>query len=72
MSINSIQNGGGLKMISSIVLWALWTSRRRRIFQEIQWNVVDVVKEIWLTLVHTLKGKCDAINGDSDVVFRMQ
>ena len=60
------------KFNSSIVLWALWTSRRRRIFQEIQWNVVDVVKEIWLTLMHTLKGEYDAIKGDSNAVFRKQ
>ena len=39
------------------------------IFQQIQWNVVDVVKDILLTLVHTLKGKYDAIKGDSDLVF---
>ena len=33
---------------------------------------MDVVKEIWVTLVHTLKGEYDAIKGDSDVVFRKQ
>ena len=69
MSINSIHDGVVWETISSIVLWVLWTSKCRRIFQEIQWNVVDVVKEIWLTLVHTLKGEYDAIKGDSDVVF---
>ena len=31
-----------------------------------------VVKDIWVTLVHTLKGEYDAINGDSDIVFRKQ
>ena len=30
---------------------------------------MDVVKEIWLTLVHTLKGEYDAIKGDADVDF---
>ena len=58
--------------ISPIVVWVLWTSRCRKIFQEIQWNVVDVVKEIWLILVHTLKGEYDAIKGDSKVVFQKQ
>ena len=56
--------------ISSITLCVLWTSRCLRIFQQIQWNDVDVVNEIWLTLVHTLKGEFDAIKGDSDVVLR--
>ena len=72
MPINSVQNGVVWETISSITLWVLWTSRRRRIFQQIQWNVVEVVKEIWVTLVHTLKGEYDAIKGDSDVVFRKQ
>ena len=31
---------------------------------------MDVVKEIWLTLVHTLKGEFDAIKGDLGVVLR--
>ena len=34
-----------------------------------QRNVVDVDKEIWLTLVHTLKGEYDTIKGYLDVVF---
>ena len=32
------------------------------IFQEIQWNVLDVVKEIWLTLVNTLEGEYDLVD----------
>ena len=72
MPINLVQNGVVWEMISSITIWVLWTSRCRRIFQQIQWNVVDVVKEIWVTLVHTLKGEYDAIKCDSDVVFRKQ
>ena len=70
MPINSVQNGVVWEPICSITLWFLWASRCRRIFQQIQWNVVDVVKEIWLTLVHTLKGEYDAIKGDSDDIFR--
>ena len=58
--------------ISSVTLWVLWTSICRRIFQQIQWNVVEVVKETWVTLVHTLKAEYDAIKGDSNVVFRKQ
>ena len=73
MPINSVQNGIVWEMISSIIIWVLWTCRSRRIFQQIQWNVVDVVKEIWMsTLVHTLKEEYDAIKGDSDAVFRKQ
>ena len=71
MHSNSIQNGVVWETISSITLWVLWTSRCRRIFQQIQWNVVDVVKEIWLTFVHTLfKGEYDVIKDVSGVVFQ--
>ena len=69
MSINSVQDCVVREMISSIVLWILWTSRYQGIFQEIQWNVVNVVKETWLTLVHTRKGEYDAIKGDLDIIF---
>ena len=31
---------------------------------------VDVVKEIWVTLINTLKGEYDAIKGDSHIVFK--
>ena len=69
MSINSIHDGVVWETISSIVLWVLWTSRCQRIFQEVEWNVVDILKEIWLTLVHTIIGEYDAIKGNSDVVI---
>ena len=59
-------------LISSIIVWVLWTSRCRRVFQQIKWNVVEVVKEIGGTLVHTRKGEYDAIKGDLDVAFRKQ
>ena len=42
MLINSIQNGVVWVTISSIIVWVLWTSRCRRAFQQIQWNVVEV------------------------------
>ena len=71
MPTNVVQNGVVWDTISSITLWVLWTNRCQRIFQQIVWNVVDVV-EIWVTLVHTLKGQYDAIKGDSNVVFRNQ
>ena len=71
MPINSVQHGVVWETISSITLWVLWTSRCRRIFKQIQWNVVDVVKEIWLTFVHTLfKGEYDVIKDVSGVVFQ--
>ena len=70
MPINLVQNGVLWETINSITLWVLWISRCSRIFQQIQWNVLDVVKEIWFTLERTLKGEYDAIKGDLNVDFR--
>ena len=64
MPFTLVQNGVVWETSNSIVLWALWISRYQGLFQEIQWNVVDVVKEMLLTLVHTLKGEYDVIEGD--------
>ena len=36
MHINSVHNGVVWETISSITIWVLWTSRHRRIFQQIQ------------------------------------
>ena len=33
---------------------------------------MDIVNEIWPTLVHTLKGEYDAIKGDSNGAFQKQ
>ena len=35
-------------------------------------NAVKLVKEIWLMLLHTLRGQYEAIHGEPDVVFRKQ
>ena len=35
-------------------------------------NAVDLVKEVWLMLVHTLRGQYDAIIGEPEVLIRRQ
>ena len=42
------------------------------VFQNVKPNVVELVKEIWLMLLHTLRGQFEAIHGEPDVVFRKQ
>ena len=59
-------------MISSLVVWVLWKARCKCVFQKVKPNAVELVKEIWLMLLHTLRGQYEAIPGDPDVVFRKQ
>ena len=41
--------------ISSLVVWVLWKARCKGVFQKVKPNAVELVKEIWLMLMHTLK-----------------
>ena len=58
--------------ISSLVVWILWKARCKCVFQNVKPNAVELVKEIWLMLLHTLRGQYEAIHGEPDVVFRKQ
>ena len=39
---------------------------------KVKQNVVEFVKDMWLMLLHTLRGKYEAIIGELEVVFRKQ
>ena len=59
-------------MISSLVVRVLWKARCKCVFQKVMLNEVELVKEIWFMLLHTLRGQYDAILGELDVVFHKQ
>ena len=59
-------------MIFSLVVWVLWKARCKCVFQKVKLNVIELVKDIWLMLWHTLRGQYEAITGEPDVVFRKQ
>ena len=46
--------------ISSLVVWVLWKARCKCIFQKFKPNVVELVNEIWLMLLHTVRGQYEA------------
>jgi hypothetical protein len=58
--------------ISSLVVWVSWKARCKCVFQKVKQNAVELVKEIWLMLLHTLRGQYDAITGEPEVVIRKQ
>ena len=58
--------------ISSFVVWVLWKARCKCVFQEVKQNVVELVRDIWFMLIHTLRGQYKAIIGEIEVVFRKQ
>ena len=43
--------------LSSLVVWVLWKTRCKCVFKKVKQNVVELVKEIWLMLLHTLRGQ---------------
>ena len=58
--------------ISSLVFWVLWKARCKCVFQNVKPNAVELVKEIWLMLLHTLRGQHESIHGELAVVFCKQ
>ena len=42
------------------------------VFQKVKQNVVELVTNIWLMLLHTLRGQYEAITGEPEVIFRKQ
>ena len=50
----------------------MWKARCKCVFQKVKQNVVELVKEIWLMLLHTLRGQYEAIIGEPEVVIRKQ
>ena len=56
-------------MISSLVVWVLWKARCKCVFQKVKYNVVELVKQVWLILLHTLTGQYDAITCKPEVVI---
>mgnify|MGYP006889224167 CR=1 FL=1 len=59
-------------MISSLVVWVLRKARYKCVFQKVKQHAVELDKEMWLMLRHTLRGQYEAITGEPDVVFRKQ
>ena len=42
------------------------------VFQKVKQNVVELVKDTWLMLLHTLRGQDEAITDELEGVFRKQ
>ena len=66
-----IYQNQGLVYDISLLIWALWKAKCKCIFQKVKQNVVELLKEIWLMLLHTIRGQYEAITGEHDV-FRKQ
>ena len=71
-SIHCLEEDMVWSTISSLVVWVLWKARCKCVFQKVKQNAVDLVKEVWLMLIHTLRGQYDAIIGEPEVVIRRQ
>ena len=72
LTIHCLEEDKVSTMISSLVVWVLWKARCKCLFQKVKQNVVELVTNIWLMLLHTLRGQYAAITGEPEVIFRKQ
>ena len=71
-TIHFLEEGKVWSTISSLVVWVLWKARCKCVFQKVKQNAVELVKEIGLMLLHTLRGQYEAITSEPDVVVHKQ
>ena len=55
--------------ISSLVIWVLWKARCKCVFQKVKQNSIELVKKIWLMLLHSLRGQYEAITSEPMLCF---
>ena len=55
--------------VSSLVVWVLWKARCKCVFQKVKQKAVELVNEIWLMLLHTLRGQYEVITSEPEVVI---
>ena len=53
-------------MQSSTSINHFWKAQCSLIFHQLKTSTIELVSNIWLDIVHTLKGQWDGIVGDSD------
>ena len=58
-----LQSGKNVRWtyVSSLVMWVLWNARCRAIFQNMYEAPAELVKILWIELVHSLKGYWERI-----------
>ena len=54
------------EILSSTIVYHIWKARCSLVFHQLKTPPAEVVSNIWLDIVHTLKGQWDGIVGDSE------
>ena len=60
------------EILSSTTIYHIWKVRCSLIFHQLKTPLAELVSNIWLDIVHTLKGQWDGIVGDSDAKIAQQ
>ena len=53
------------EILSSTIVYHIWKARCSLVFHQLKTSPVEVVSNLWLDIVHTLKGQLDGIVEDS-------
>ena len=57
------------ELISILAMWFVWRARCRQIFEGRSVPPTETLRDFWLELIHTLRGKLDRLKGDSDAMI---
>ena len=53
-------------VIEQSTVYYIWKARCSLIFHQVRASPVEIVHNIWLDMIHTLKGQWDCLIGDSE------
>ena len=59
-------NARGMGVVMHTTMWFIWTTRCCKVFGNITIHPVESVRNVWMQMVHTLKGRYDEIKGETD------
>ena len=54
------------ELLSTTTMWFLWTARCSKAFDNITVHPMEIVRNVWMQMVHTLRGQYDDIKGETD------
>ena len=54
------------ELLCTTTMWFIWTARCSKVFGNITIHPVESVRNVWMQMVHTLKGRYDEIKGETD------
>ena len=55
------------ELLCTTTMWFIWTARCSKVFGNTTIHPVESTRNVWMEMVHTLKGQYEDIKGETDV-----